>query len=64
MAKRFSVALTRTTVETATVIVEAPDRKSAPIYADRADKVWQPVSVTEKVGRIADAPASPATKAV
>ena len=51
--KTFTVPLTRTTVETAIVTVEAPDKRTAGFMAAQAPTIeWHPKSAVTKVGQV------------
>ena len=50
--KKFTVTLTRTTVETATVTVDAVHRNSAGFEAAKMEPVWRPVSQATKVAGV------------
>lgn len=51
--KKFAVPLTRTTIETAVVTVEAPDKRTAGFMAAQATQLtWEPQSAVTKVGVI------------
>lgn len=51
--KTFVVPLTRTTVETSNVTVQAPDKRTAGFMAAQAPTVeWSPKSQVTKVGTV------------